>query len=116
MRSVLALAARDDWEIYHLDVKSAYLNGVLDDNQVIYMQQPPGYVVEGHEKHVLRLKKTLYGLKQSGRRWYEKLQGVLSEFEMKRCEVDHAVFVRHYDDGGIVVIVVHVDDLSSQVQ
>jgi hypothetical protein len=79
---------------------------------LIYMQQPPGYVVEGHEKHVLRLKKTLYGLKQSGRRWYEKLQGVLSEFEMKRCEVDHAVFVRHYDDGGIVVIVVHVDDLT----
>jgi hypothetical protein len=75
VRTVLALAARQDLEIHQVDIKGAYLNGVLDKNETVYMRQAPG--IPNDPGKVLRLKKALYGLKQSGRRWYEKLYDVL---------------------------------------
>jgi len=62
IRTLIALATQKGWSIYQLDVKSAFLNGVLEEE--IYIEQPPGFVVKGQEAKVLRLKKALYGLKQ----------------------------------------------------
>jgi hypothetical protein len=109
-RTILALAASLDLEIHQMDVKSAYLNGELDGSEVVYMQQPPGYEAPGKEHLVCRLQKTLYGLKQSGRRWYEKLSLVMEKLGFKRCEVDQAMFF-HHEGEKIVIIAVHVDDL-----
>jgi hypothetical protein len=109
-RTVLAFAASLNLELHQMDVKGAYLNGELAPDEVIYMRQPPGYEIPGKEHLVCRLRKTLYGLKQSGRRWYEKLSKVLAKLGLKRCEVDQAVFFRH-GDRELVVIVIHVDDL-----
>ena len=53
--------------IHHLDVKSAFLNGEIEE--LIYVQQPEGFAIEGKEDYVLRLKKALYGLKQALRAW-----------------------------------------------
>ncbi len=64
-RSMIALAARYGWKARQLDVKSAYVNGELEET--IYMKQPPGSARPGVEHLVCRLKKTLYGLKQAGR-------------------------------------------------
>ncbi|XP_027905827.1 uncharacterized protein LOC114165383 [Vigna unguiculata] len=68
IRTLIALAAQKGWSIYQLDFKSAFLNGVLEEE--IYIEQPPGFVVKGQEAKVLRLKKALYGLKQVPRAWY----------------------------------------------
>ena len=65
IRLILYLAAQNKWKIFQMDVKSAFLNGFLEEE--VYIKQPLGYVVKGHEKKVLRLKKTLYGLKQAPR-------------------------------------------------
>ena len=73
IRTVLALSARYDWEIHQVDVKSAYLYGELNENEVIYMKPPPGEIRICSDKNVLRLQKALYGLKQSGRCWYQVL-------------------------------------------
>nr|GEV11403.1 retrovirus-related Pol polyprotein from transposon TNT 1-94 [Tanacetum cinerariifolium] len=63
---LLALqAAQNGWKIYQMDVKFAFLNGVLDE--VVYIEQPPGYMKVGEETKVLKLKKALYGLKQAPR-------------------------------------------------
>jgi hypothetical protein len=62
-RAVLALAAHHDWEIDMFDFIGAYLNGTLDNDEEIYMQPPPGY--KGQGENILRLKKSLYGLKQA---------------------------------------------------
>jgi hypothetical protein len=57
VRFLLALAAHSGWEVHHMDVKSAFLNGVL--NEEVYVSQPPGYIVAGKENSVLKLKKAL---------------------------------------------------------
>jgi hypothetical protein len=61
------MAAQNSWPIYQLDVKSAFLHGELEKE--VYIDQPPGYVKQGHENQVYRLKKALYGLKQAPRAW-----------------------------------------------
>ncbi|CAA7269035.1 unnamed protein product [Cyclocybe aegerita] len=77
--AVLTIAAMNDFEIHQIDIKGAYLNGVLTSGKVIYMRQPPGYAVPRTSRtQVCRLQKTLYGLKQLGRRWYQRLVEIMS--------------------------------------
>ena len=99
IRALLALAAREDMEIHQMDVKTAFLNGDLDED--IYMKQPQGYVVDGKEDYVCKLHKALYGLKQAGRAWYKKIDNVLLHtLGFKRSQADHCVYV--YNGIGIV--------------
>ena len=63
IRTVLALAAQLKLQVYQLDVKSAFLNGEIEEE--VYVEQPQGYKVQGEEDKVYRLKKALYGLKQA---------------------------------------------------
>jgi hypothetical protein len=70
LRTILALAARLDWDIKCFNFNVAYLNGELKETEEIYMEQPPGYA-EGRAGFVKKLKKALYGLKQARRRWYD---------------------------------------------
>jgi len=65
IRLLLALAANRGWQVHHLDVKSAFLNGELEDE--VYVSQPEGYVQNRKEKMVLKLSKALYGLRQAPR-------------------------------------------------
>ncbi len=110
IRTVLAFAASEDLETGQIDIKGAYLNGELTDNECIYMRQPPGY---SQGSLVCKLHKTLYGLKQSGRRWYQKLVDIMTKLKFERSEVDQAVFYRRDVGKGILIIIlVHVDDCS----
>jgi Reverse transcriptase (RNA-dependent DNA polymerase) len=72
IRAVLALAAELDVELHQIDIKGTYLNGKLTSKEQIYMKQPPGYET-GSSSTVCHFVKCLYGLKQSGRRWYHRL-------------------------------------------
>jgi hypothetical protein len=71
IRSVVSIAAEMGWKIHQMDVKTAFLNGVLD--QEVYVEQPLGFVVHERETHVCRLKRALYGLKQAPRAWYSRI-------------------------------------------
>ena len=73
IRLALAIAASKQWEVHHMDVKCALLNGDL--TKKIYMQQPEGFV--SNPSLVCRLNKSLYGLKQAPRAWYAKIDGFL---------------------------------------
>ena len=110
IQSVLALAARHDWEIHQVNVKSAYLNGEFEDAETIYMRQPPGFPISDRPGKILHLLQPLYGLKQSGCCWYEKLRELLEEAGFQRCESDHAVFIRRKGDT-LGIITIHVDDM-----
>ena len=74
---VLALAASLDVEVEQMDVKTAFLHGDLEKK--IYMEQPEGFVVNGKENHVSKLRKSLYGLKQAPRQWYLKFEYVIRD-------------------------------------
>ena len=73
------------------------------------MEQPPGYVAQG-ENTVCKLKKAIYGLKQSPRAWFEKFSTAISGVGFKRCQSDHSVFIRR-TTSGLVVLAVYVDDI-----
>src|SRR5260221_8438543 len=118
------MANRNGWPADSFDFDSAYLNSVLSDNEVIYLEQPPQISSDqskggggGHNvswinprQQVLQLHKTLYGLKQGARSWYESLKTALEQIGFKRTETDHGVFVKKWADGRMVVVAVHVDD------
>ena len=112
-RAIIAMANRLRLELHQVDIKGAYLNGVLNDDEVLYMQHPPGYKAHEAGVRVLRLVKTLYGLKQSGRRWYQKLTSIFDTLGLKQCQVDQAVFFKSDKKAGdITVVAVHVDDCT----
>ena len=91
VRVILANAAVQDWEIDHVDVKSAYLNAPL--KETVYMKPPRGVLKPGQEGKVCRLLKGLYGLKQAGRGWYLEMSKVfLKDLGFQRSAIDHSVF------------------------
>ena len=108
VRVLLALAANAGWAVHHMDVKSAFLNGELQEE--VYVQQPPGFVVAGKEHLVLRLNKALYGLKQAPRAWNTKLDTCLGKLGFTRCPSEHAVYARGTATTRLIVGV-YVDDL-----
>jgi len=111
-RTILAIAARLDLELHQIDIKGAYLNGELTPQEVIYMRQPPGFAYPNSTGQVFQLIKTIYGLKQSGRRWYQKFTDICEKhLRLTRCSVDQSVFYRREGDF-IIVIAVHVDDCT----
>ena len=109
IRTILAIAARNYWEIDMFDFHSAYLNGVLDED--IYMEQPPYHEEKDRSHYVVKLKKSLYGLKQAGRKWYDSLRHSLAEVGLTRSAADPAVFYARVGVD-IVVLAIHVDDTT----
>ena len=77
-RIIMALVTHYDLELHQMNVKTAFLNRDLEKN--VYMAQPKGFVVEGKERMVYRLKKSIYGLKQASRRWYLKVDSTVRKF------------------------------------
>ena len=108
VRLLLALAAAKDWQVHHLDVKSAFLNGDLAE--VVFVKQPPGFVQAGQEQKVLRLRKALYGLRQAPRAWNAKLDATMTELGFTRCASEHALYTRRRGKEHLIVGV-YVDDL-----
>ncbi|CAI7859665.1 unnamed protein product [Closterium sp. NIES-54] len=88
-RTLLAGAAIKGWVVKQMDVTTAFLNGVLEEE--IFMAQPEGF--DDGSGRVLRLKKALYGLKQAPRQWYLKLRGVLEEIGFTPSSADYSLFM-----------------------
>lgn len=94
-RLLCALAAKNDWKIRQLDVKSAYLYGRIKSGEEIYMRAPVGITLAGKKpEEALKLQACLYGLKQAGRRWYDTLREILSKLGFTWTNADHGVFYR----------------------
>jgi hypothetical protein len=101
------LAVAKNWVIHQIDFDSAYLNASLDEE--IYMLIPPEHRDYGKGK-VFRLKKSIYGLKQAGREWYQLLRDTLLKDGWKQCMKDACVFTRNQGDNKIITII-YVDDM-----
>ena len=111
LRLLLALATLEDWHIHQMDVKSAFLNGELEEE--IFMEQPKGFVVAGQEARVCCLKKAIYGLKQASHMWNLQFHGVLIGLGFMWTFADVGVYVCHKHEGdGVMIIILYVDDIT----
>lgn len=106
VRMLFALAAQNDLKISQFDVKTAYLYGEIKEE--IYLEPPEG--LEISDGKVLKLKKALYGLRQSGNCWNSTFHTVMSELEFVRSEADPCVYVKKRDDGTLLILCLYVDD------
>ena len=107
LRLLLAIAVEEDYFIEQIDIKNAYVNSDLEE--LIYMRQPDGFVIG--ENMVCRLKKSLYGLKQSGYQWNKLLnEKLIKVLGFKRLKSDPCVYVKVRENEKII-IAVYVDDL-----
>ena len=103
--TILALGAIMDFEMYQMDVKTAFLNGNLEED--IYMDQLQGFL---QRDMVCKLKKSLYGLKQSSRAWYECIHAFFVKEGLVRNHVDHSLYVVQ-SSSYIVNVIIYVNDL-----
>ncbi|CAA7016056.1 unnamed protein product [Microthlaspi erraticum] len=108
IRSILALAAKRDWSVYQLDVKSAFLHGEL--NEDVYVEQPKGFILEEESNKVYKLRKALYGLKQAPRAWYSRIEGYFMKEKFEKAYCEHTLFVKRRGDE-ILIVSLYVDDL-----
>jgi len=108
IRFLIAIASIHDLIIHQMDVKTAFLNGDLDEE--IYMEQPQGFVVEGQENKVCKLTKSLYGLKQAPKQWHEKFDMCMLENGFKASECDKCIYYKSFENDH-VIISLYVDDL-----
>ncbi|KAJ7964061.1 Retrovirus-related Pol polyprotein from transposon TNT 1-94 [Quillaja saponaria] len=113
LEEIFHLQAHKHWKIYQLDVKSAFLHGFLEEE--VYVEQPEGYVIEGQEDKVLKLKKALYGLKQALRAWNNRIDKYFLENGFVRCPHEYALYVKLYvkahEKGDVLFVCLYVDDL-----
>jgi hypothetical protein len=103
-RLLLAIAARNNWPIH-----TAFLNGVLAEDESIYLEQLPGYATKDQKYFVLKLHKSIYGLRQGAKNWYDFLCEALADLHFKRSESDHGVFFKE-EENHLLVLAIHVDD------
>ena len=108
VRCVIALAAQFNWTLCQMDVYNAFLQGDLFEE--VYMTLPPGFGSQGENK-VCRLLKSLYGLKQASRQWNLKLTTALIQSGFTQSKLDYSLFTKKDTTGGMVIILVYVDDL-----
>lgn len=109
VRMVIAFASWHNWSMYHMDVKSAFLNGPLDEE--VFVDQPQGFAVKGQESKVYKLNKALYGLKQAPRAWNKRIDSFLIEVGFVKCISEHGVYVKTAADHKVLIVCLYVDDL-----
>ena len=112
LHTILAVAARNDWDVDVFDFQSAFLNGKLDEGEDLYMELPLGYKVDNKLKHaVVKLHVALYGSKQGALKWYLELCASLKELSLNRAHSDWGIFYIHIGHD-ILLLTSHVDDCT----
>ena len=108
IRILLAYACAHNIKLYQMDVKSAFLNGYI--NEEVYVEQPPSFEDDKKPNHVYKLKKALYGLKQAPRAWYDRLRDFLLSKGFIIGKVDTTLFTKKIGKD-LFVLQIYVDDI-----
>ncbi|GKF55153.1 retrovirus-related pol polyprotein from transposon TNT 1-94, partial [Tanacetum coccineum] len=108
IRIILAYAAHMNMVVYQMDVKTAFLNGILREE--VYVSQPDGFVDQDNPNHVYKLKKALYGSKQAHHAWDDLLSKFLLSHEFSKGTVDPTLFIRRQGKD-LLLVQFYVDDI-----
>lgn len=109
LRLLVALSAQLDLCINHVNTNTAFLNGVLEET--VFMKQPQGFEVPNKENMVCKLKKAIYGLKQSSRTWNKKIDIVLTSLGYKKSDLEPCLYIKKGKNNFLTIIALYVDDL-----
>eukprot|EP00253_Pinus_taeda_P029965 PITA_29965 len=104
----LVLSSFQEFKVYQMDVKYAFLNGDLEEE--VYIEQPNGFILGNDPKLLCRLKKALYGLKQAPRAWYFRLDKYLHQQVFSKGSTDSNLYIK-IDNDKLLILVVYVDDI-----
>nr|GEY60543.1 retrovirus-related Pol polyprotein from transposon TNT 1-94 [Tanacetum cinerariifolium] len=105
---LLAYTAHKNMVVYQMDVKNAFLNGILREE--VYVSQSDGFVDQDNPNHVYKLKKALYGLKQAPRAWYDMLSSFLISQDFSKGSVNPTLFIRR-NNNDLLLVQIYVDDI-----
>jgi hypothetical protein len=108
IRMFLSYSCHKNFEVYHMDVKSEFINGDLEEE--VYMDQPEGFSLTDNPNYVCKMNKALYGLKQAPRAWYYRLDKFLQDKGFKKGIVDNNLYIKFQGDN-LLVVLVYVDDI-----
>jgi hypothetical protein len=108
IRTIIALTAKMKWKLHQMDVKTAFLNGVIEEE--VYIEKPQGFKVENRKYHVCRLKKALYRLKQAPRAWYGHIDSFLTSLGFTKSKADSNIYFKIMENEPVILLL-SVDDL-----
>ncbi|WVZ75637.1 hypothetical protein U9M48_023674 [Paspalum notatum var. saurae] len=108
IRILLAFAASKGFKLQQMDVKSAFLNGFIEEE--VYVRQPPSFESAKFPDQVYKLRKALYGLKQAPRAWYARLKSFLLKSRFVMGSVDKTLFLLSHG-GDTIIVQIYVDDI-----
>ena len=109
IRMVISLTAMNEWIVFQLDVKSAFLYGELVEQ--VFVNQQPSYVKKASKHMVYKLKKALYGLKQNIRAWYNLIDTYFSKTGFHKCPYKHTFYIKIGEKDNLLIVCLYVDDL-----
>ncbi|KAL0433712.1 UNVERIFIED_CONTAM: Retrovirus-related Pol polyprotein from transposon TNT 1-94 [Sesamum latifolium] len=108
IRILLAIAAWYDYEIWQMDMKTAFLNGFVEEE--IYMDQPEGFTTVGEEQKICRLQRSIYGLKQASRNWNTRFDEVIRGYDFIKNDYDPCIY-KKINGSSVAYIVLYVDNI-----
>ena len=105
IKSVLALAAVMKWKIHQIDVKTGFLNDVVEEE--VYVEEPLGFETCDKENHVCKLKKEMYGLKKEHRTWYNRIDSFLTSLGFTKSKADSNLYYNVEEGNPIILLLYH---------
>jgi hypothetical protein len=106
--TIIALAAKMKWKLHRMDVKTTFLNGVIEEE--VHIEQLQGFEVKDRKTHVFKLKKALYRLKQAPRAWYGRIDSFLTSLGFTKSKADSNLYFKVMNDEPVILLL-YVDDL-----
>ncbi|KAJ9539426.1 hypothetical protein OSB04_032159 [Centaurea solstitialis] len=108
IRVLFSITTNEGWPLHQFDVKNAFLHGELKEE--VYMEAPPGFSDNFKTGEVCRLKKSLYGLKQSPRAWFGRFTLAMKKYGFKQSNSDHTLFLKRKGKF-VTCLIIYVDDM-----
>lgn len=108
LRIIMAMEAHFNLELHQMDVKTAFLNGDLEEE--VYMDQPEGFITSEKENMVCKLRKSIYGLKQASRQWYIKFNDTIKSYGFVENIIDRCLYMK-VSGSKFIILVLYVDDI-----
>ena len=108
IRAIISLTSILGWCLHQMDVKTAFLNGIIEEE--VYIEKPKGFIVHGSDSHVCQLKKALYGLKQAPRAWYSMIDIYLQRLSFTKSDANSNLYFKVVWNLPLI-LVLYVDDL-----